>query len=819
MCGDVSKLNFQLLAVTSGLVVAIFSANPLRAETQKTESAIAAAPTDVLALDVPAAPVVKPEALEEETPESVDLAQPDPADLDDAPAIVPTIERVDGPDTISTFPLESHNTSADSLNTASVELSEAIPAAAPDIELPPVLPEQRSVAQAAEESTEDVTVPDVPESSEPETVPEAPVDLPDSEASADTESEASVDAETDETEAESDPNAIPAVPSGPVVAPAAPPSEAEQRVLVAEINISGERVDLDLERLVFNAIGTRPGRTTTRSQLQEDIDAIYATGFFSNVRVVPEDTPLGVRINYVVTANPPLSAVRIETVPEGGTQAIPPETVDEIFGEGFGDILNLQTLQQEIQVLNQWYTENGFDLAQVVGSPEISPDGVVTLRVAEGVIENIEVRYFDEEDEPVDGKTRPYIVTREFQLKPGDIFNRSIAQQDLQRVFGLGIFEDVRLSFSPGTDPRQVIINVDVIEGSSGSIAAGAGISSASGLFGTASFRQRNIGGNNQTLGAEVQIGTRDLLFDVSFTDPWIGGDPYRTSYSINAFRRRSISLVFDGENEIRTEDGDDRPRVVRTGGGINFNRPLADPYSDPEWTLNAGFQYQRVEIRNADGDIAPVSEDGENLAFSDDGKDDLFFLRFGALRDRRNDVLRPTSGSITRVNLDQTIPIGSGNILLSRVRASHSFYIPVKLLTFDFMEGRPQAFAFNIQGGTAIGDLPPYEAFVLGGSNSVRGYDDGDLGSGRSFLQATVEYRFPVISIVSGALFIDGGSTLGTGKDVPGEPSEVRDLPGSGVGYGAGVRVQTPIGPIRVDLGFNGEGDTEVHFGIGEKF
>ena len=137
--------------------------------------------------------------------------------------------------------------------------------------------------------------------------------------------------------------------------------------------------------------------------------------------------------------------------------------------------------------------------------------------VAEGVIEDINVRFFDEENEPKEGRTRDFIVTREIQLESGDVFKRDTAQRDLQRVFGLGIFEDARFSFSPGTDPSQVIVNVDVVEGSTGSIGAGAAISSSSGLFGTVSYQQQNLGGNNQTLGTEFQLGEREVLFDVSF--------------------------------------------------------------------------------------------------------------------------------------------------------------------------------------------------------------------------------------------------------------------------------------------------------------
>ena len=591
----------------------------------------------------------------------------------------------------------------------------------------------------------------------------------------------------------------------------------EPEVLIVEVDVEG--VEGRLEDVVFEATDVQPGRLTTRSQLQEDVNAIFATGFFANVRVVPEDTPLGVRVTFVVEPNPVLEEVEVTTVPEGEEERVLPESVvDEIFREQYGEILNLQELQGNIDELNQWYQENGYDLAQVVGSPEVSPDGVVTLTVAEGVIEDIQVRIFDEEGEQIEGKTRDFIVTREVQLSEGDVFRRETARSDLQRIFGLGIFEDASLSFTPGDDPRKVVLNFDVVEGNTGSIGAGAGVSSSSGVFGTISYQERNLGGNNQNLSAEVQAGGRTLLFNTRFVDPWIAGDPKRTSYAVNLFRRRSLSVIFDeGETDVDLPNGD-TPRVVRTGGGLTFSRPLApDPFTRADWRVSAGLNYERVQIEDDDGEISPVDEFGNNLAFDDSGKDDLFVLELDAVRDRRNKPSKTTSGSVLRLGVDQSIPLGSGNIFFNRIRGSYSYFIPVDFTSFSEKEG--ETLAFNLQAGTVLGDLPPYEAFTLGGSNSVRGYEQGNVGAGRSFVQATAEYRFPIFSIVGGALFVDVGTDLGTGDDVPGEPAEVRGKPGSGFGYGAGVRVQSPLGAIRVDFALNDEGDSRIHFGIGERF
>ncbi len=624
--------------------------------------------------------------------------------------------------------------------------------------------------------------------------------------------------------------------------PTQQPSADETRVLVSEVSVRSETGQLtqNLQEQVYRVIRTQPGRTTTRSQLQEDINAIFGTGFFSNVQVVPEDTPLGVRVSFVVQPNPVLQKVQIEANPGANVASVlPAKTVDEIFGEQYGQILNLRQLQENIKLLVKSYQDQGYVLANVIGAPQVSPDGVVTLQVAEGLVEDIRVQFrnkdgevVNEDGKPVKGRTQPYIVKREIQLKPGEVFNRNTVQRDLQRVFGLGLFEDVNVSLDPGQDPSKVNVIVNVVERNSGSIAAGAGVSSASGLFGTISYQEQNLNGRNQDLGAELQLGAREFLFDVRFTDPWIAGDPFRTSYTVNAFRRRSISLIFDGDDdEIETfdlddpsgnDDARDRPRVVRTGGGVNFNRPLnKNPFEKSEWVASAGLQYQRVNITDSDGDTRPqgaIFDDDQidsriiDLSASGTGEDDLLLVKLGAARDKRNNPLQPTKGSFFRMGVDQSVPIGQGNIFLTRLQGNYSQYIPVKFTNFS--KG-PQTLAFNVQAGTILGDLPPYEAFSLGGSNSVRGYDEGGLSSGRSYVEASVEYRFPLFSVLSGALFVDVGSDLGTTT----EAAEILNKNGTGIGYGLGVRVQSPLGPIRIDYGLNDDGDSRINFGIGERF
>uniref|UniRef100_UPI003084424A BamA/TamA family outer membrane protein n=1 Tax=Petrachloros mirabilis TaxID=2918835 RepID=UPI003084424A len=632
---------------------------------------------------------------------------------------------------------------------------------------------------------------------------------------------------------ETEPGVPPEIPpTAPPPATPPPAPEAETQVLVSEVLVEGATGEL--EQIVYEAISTRPGQTTTRTRLQSDINAIFATGFFRGVRADPSDTPLGVRVTFSVQPNPDLRAVQI-----AGNEVLTQATVDEIFSPQYGRILNLRELQEGIQRINEFYQEEGFILGQVVGSPQVDTDGTVTLQVAEGVIEDIEVRFQTDEGEPARGRTRPFILTREMVTQPGDVLNQNRLQTDLQRVFALGLFEDVQVGLEPGQDPRKVVISLNVQERRTGSFSAGAGFSSNSGFFGTGSFTQNNVGGNNQRLNTQVQVGTRELLFDVSFTDPWIGGDPFGTSYTVNLFNRLTLPLVFDGGTgncaevgvpcEVRLPPRDpindpankDRPRVNRLGGGVVFSRPLTrDIEQRPRaWTVSVGAQYQRISIRDANFRLSPQDELGNDLSFSGTGNDDLFTVQVGVGRDLRNDPLRPTRGSALRLGIEQSAPIGQGSIAMTRVRGSYSHFIPVNLIRLT--EG-PQTLAFNVQAGTVLGDLPPYEAFSLGGSNSIRGYGEGDVGSGRSFVQATVEYRFPIFQFlggIGGVLFVDAGSTLGTQDNVPGSPGILRGKPGAGIGYGVGLRVNTPIGPVRIDYALNDEGDNRFHFGFGERF
>ena len=161
-------------------------------------------------------------------------------------------------------------------------------------------------------------------------------------------------------------------------------------------------------------------------------------------------------------------------------------------------------------------------------------------------------------------------------------------------------------------------------------------------------------------------------------------------------------------------------------------------------------------------------------------------------------------------------------------MRASYAWFIPTRLinLTKDCKSedadsnSCPQAIGIQLKVGSIIGDLPPYEAFCMGGSTSIRGWGSCDLAVSRSFAEATVEYRFPVWRMISGSLFADAGSDLGSQDNVPGKPGKLLDKAGSGFSLGLGVGVKTPIGPLRLDVASQDlSGNMRYTLGVGWKF
>ncbi len=634
----------------------------------------------------------------------------------------------------------------------------------------------------------------------------------------------------------------------------------QESVLISEIIIEGWENHPEgrkLELAAYDSMKIKPGSIVNNQDLNQDLNAIYASGWFSGVKIKSQDGPLGARLIVNVVPNPILKKVDLKPK----NSIISDEYVDNIFKNFYGTTLNINELQNKIEIIKKRYESEGYSLARINGPDRISENGIVTLIVSEGIISDIKLRFPGSDGEsiidgkPRKGKTKDWVVKRELKTKPGTIFNRKTLEADISRLYATSLFDDVKVSLGPdNTNPGQVIIFLDLSEQRTGSLTGGLGYSNSSGIFATVGLQETNALGRAWSTNLNLNFGEYSTTYNFSLLDPWIKGDKHKTAFRTNIFLSRDYPQEFKSEKNGRiyavdnttTSTSDALSSIVlqKTGGGFSFSRPLngGDPFKVSKWRVLAGMNLKKVEMMDSNsnkkpyGDMTPTSGNISDIiciGFTpSDGscpeENTLVSVIASASRNNLNNAVNPTSGNKFSLGTEQFFSVGKNSPTFNRMKASYSFFIPTKLINLtkacksgnDSSEDCPQAIGFQIQAGTILGDLPPYEAFCMGGTSSVRGWGSCDLAVSKSFVEATVEYRFPVWRMISGALFVDAGSDLGSQKDVPGKPGKLLQKSGSGYSLGGGVGIKTPIGPLRLDVASkNLSEDWRYTLGVGWKF
>ncbi len=634
----------------------------------------------------------------------------------------------------------------------------------------------------------------------------------------------------------------------------------EERVLISEIIIEGWENHPEgrkLELAAYDSMSIKPGSVVDNQILNKDLNAIYASGWFSGVKIKSQDGPLGVRLIVNVVPNPILK--KVELNPKNSV--IPNDYVDDIFNNFYGTTINLNELQNKIQIIKNRYESEGYSLARINGPDRISEDGIITLNVSEGIISDIKFRFLGSDGEsivdgkPRKGKTKDWVIKRELKTKPGTIFNRKILEADISRLYATALFDDVKVSLGPDiSNPGQVIIFLDLSELRTGSLTGGLGYSNSSGIFATVGLQETNALGRAWSTNINLNFGEYSTTYNFSLSDPWIKGDKHKTSFRTNVFLSRDYPQEFKSEKNGRIYAVDDKNTLnsdtfssivlEKTGGGFSFSRPLngGDPFKKAKWKVLAGMNFKKVKMIDGSGnkkpygDMTPTTGNVSDIiciGFTpSDGscpeENTLVSFIASTSRNNLNNPVNPTSGNKLSFGTEQFISMGNNSPTFNRMRAAYSYFIPTKLINLtkacrsgnSSSEDCPQTIGFQFKAGTILGELPPYEAFCMGGTSSVRGWGSCDLAVSKSFVESTVEYRFPVWRMISGALFVDAGSDLGSQKDVPGKPGKLLQKSGSGYSLGGGVGVKTPIGPLRLDIASKDlSGDWRYTLGVGWKF
>ena len=636
----------------------------------------------------------------------------------------------------------------------------------------------------------------------------------------------------------------------------------QESVLISEIIIEGwenHPGGRKLELAAYDSMNIKPGSIVDNRILNQNLNSIYATGWFSAVKIKSQDGPLGVRLIVNVVPNPILRKVELKQE----NSVISNAYVDSIFKNFYGTTLNLNDFQNKIEIIKKRYEDEGYSLVRINGPDRISDDGVIILNVSEGIISDVKFRFPGSDGEsiidgkPRKGKTKEWVIKRELKTQPGTVFNRKILEADIKRLYATSLFDDVKVSLGPdNSNPGKVIIFLDLSEQRTGSLTGGLGYATRSGIFATIGLQETNALGRAWSTNLNLNFGEYATTYNFSISDPWIKGDKHRTSFRTNIFLSRDYPQEFRSENNGKFYAVDDKTPtnadsfssivLEKTGGGFSFSRPLngGDPFKASKWRVLAGMNFKEVKMIDGGGDKRPYGDrtprtTRENVSDiicigyspndgSCPGENTLVSFIASTSRNNLNNPVNPTSGNKLSFGTEQFVSVGESSPTFNRMRASYSYYMPIRLINFtkecrsskDDSDECSQAIAFQLKAGTIIGELPPYEAFCMGGTSSVRGWASCDLAVSKSFLEGTVEHRFPIWRMLSGALFVDVGSDLGTQEDVPGRPGKLLQKSGSGYSLGGGIGVKTPIGPLRLDIASKDlSGDWRYTLGVGWKF
>lgn len=553
------------------------------------------------------------------------------------------------------------------------------------------------------------------------------------------------------------------------------------------------------EEEIAAALKTKQGMEFTEEGLSQDLSAIYDLGWFYDMHPEFKLVPEGVQIIYHVLENPVYKDVKVN-----GNTVIDGKKVDACFDLEKDKIANLKQINKCVQKLEEEYRSNGYILARVT-DVHMEQDGTLQVTVNEGLVEGFKVKG--------NKKCKDYVITREMKLKPGKPFNAKDARRSMQRVYNLGYFEDVNVKLNPGREPNSVEVEIDVVEMNTGTFGIGAGYSNADGFVGMISIGDKNFRGTGDKINIRWEFGGEDNKnYDFSYTRPWL--DDKETAATIN---------LYDITNEYADYDinGDEIARYdkKRRGQELTFSRKTDNEFISNYVTLKNrddiyegeadGYegdreQYYEEQFYRSDTDKSSKYENWMPKTAAERRKENFGTTRsitLGRIFDSRDNVYDPHEGKRMAYSVEWAGGLG-GDFDFTKFTADWRYY---------YRAGGESVWALNLGAGYADGDMPLSQRFSMGGSDTLRGYED-DQFRGNSMVKATLEYRFPIVKKVQGVLFTDNGYAWDKRHEDEFDFGLIKNS------YGVGLRINSPLGPVKLDYGY-GEDGGKFHFSFGGQF
>ena len=581
---------------------------------------------------------------------------------------------------------------------------------------------------------------------------------------------------------------------------------------ISDVRVVGNRV-VPAETILAQVRSTR-GSAFSARQAELDRARIDKIGFFASVQaqVAPDPNDVSkIILTYIVTENRVVTAYRFT-----GNAALKSDELVPVLKSKIGVVLNRNTINEDVAAINKIYQDKGF-IALVQNAAQ-SEDGTLVFSVVEARVSKIELAGLT--------KTRAPLVRRQIRLKSGDLFDSSKLQRDLNRLYDLNFFEGPPVP-KVDDDPDQsgaVIVTLQFAEKRTGTFSVGLGFDSRSRISGFLTVSENNFRGSGKRVLASLETGSR-RNYELSYGNPFIG--PKNASYDISVYERsifrepRLVRGLIGGDAGISDSVSYEEQR---TGGRISFSQPLD---FDRQRTVIFGYRNERARLSASNVDFTDddinTNLTAESLIRRGLAEELLKVLNdrgtisapsLGFLLDKRDVRVDPSRGSRVSLIGERGLNFLGGTTSFTKFDFDARRYIPI---TGRRVNGQPQiVLASRLVASRAFGGLPAFEQYYIGGSETVRGYDtEEQFGDNQIFGNLELRYRFP--NRFQAVLFADAGRAYG------GEFSSDRDNIANGrsnvlFSVGVGARIQTPVGPVRLDIG-RGDRGVRTHFGIGGTF
>ena len=529
-----------------------------------------------------------------------------------------------------------------------------------------------------------------------------------------------------------------------------------------------------------------------RQRLELDIDrliGVYNDNGYIQARVESHDVAVDrerarVTITIVVVEGPQF---RVGDVKMTGVTLLPEREVDRQIRLKTGDVFSVSRVRDSVAGILNLYSTIGRASADVNAKRDQLP-AFNQINLTFEITEGPEV-YVERINISGNVRSEDKILRRELPLHEGDLYTLQNKERARQRLINLGYFETVNVDTQPGSDKTRIIVNIVVVERATGLFSIGGGYSSVDSLVGTIDLAQRNFLGRGWEVAIRIRAGVQTQQGTISFTDPWLFDRPLSGGFDIYKSIRVYQDYTYD-----------------TTGLNLRMSHPFAE-----YWRWSTGYRLSQDIVKDLSANAAPdlVEQQGTTITSSIGG---------ALTRDSRDFIAAPSKGGQTAITLDFA-GLG-GDSQFYKVNFLQTYFWPI---WFGHILGT--RFETGLVEGWGGKEVPIYERYYLGGPNTIRAFkfrsvspidDAGFKTGGTSEVLANVEYIIPLPFGLRLAFFFDIGNVYGFGT--PFDPTDLR------YGPGAGIRWQSPFGPIRVDYGLNvapraGEGPGAFQFSVGSPF